>query len=120
MTAAGLRRDPGNAVVAVADFARSLSLELLVALETIGLVSSLAIYAASPRRWPFTLPCIALTCFALWGIIDHWITRLTSHRQKKQRRILRITARFIAVLGVLAALLSAYALIGWMMGVYIS
>ena len=120
MTAAALRRDPGNAVVAVADFARSLSLELLVALETIGLVGGLAIYTAAPRRWPLTLPCIALACFALWGVFDHWVTDLTSHRQKKQRRILRITGRLIAVIGVLAALLAAYALIGWLMGVYIS
>lgn len=120
MTAAALRRDPGNAVVAIADVARSLRVELLVAIEALGLVVTLAIYAALPRLWPLILPAIALTCFALWGVCDRWVARLTSHRQKKQRRILRITARCIAVIGVLAALLAAYALIGWMMGVYIS
>ena len=120
MTAAALRRDPGNAVVAIAGFARSLRVELLVALETVGLAATLAIYAASPGLWPFFLPAIALTCFALWGVCDRWVTRLTSHRQKKQRRILRVTARSIAVIGVVAALLAAYALIGWTMGVYIS
>ena len=120
MTGAALRRDPGNAVVAIANLARSLTVEVLVAVETIGLLAILSIYAGSPRRWPLVLPCIALTCFALWGLCDRWVTRLTSHRQKRQRRILRMTARSIAVVGVLAALLAAYLLIGWMMGVYIS
>jgi hypothetical protein len=120
LTAAALRHDPGNAVVAIASVARSLAIEILVALETIGLVAILSIYAVSPRRWPLILPCISLTCFALWGVCDRWVSRLTSHRQKKQRRILRMTARSIAVAGVLAALLAAYLLIGWMMGVFIS
>ena len=120
MTAEALRRDPGNAVVAIANFARSLPVTALLIIEALGLSAILIVFAGAPHQWPLMLPCTAVTCFAVWGICDRWKSSLLSHRQKLQRRILRIAARLVAATGILAALLSVYLLIGWMMGVYIS
>ncbi|HEX6575566.1 MAG TPA: hypothetical protein VF042_11400 [Gemmatimonadaceae bacterium] len=120
MTAATLRRDPGNALFAIADFARSLSLQALVTIEGLALASGLAFYAFSPRAWPLEMPCVAITSFALWGICDRLVSTLTSHREKNKRRALRIIGRVVAAAGVLSALLSVYLMIGWLMGVYIS
>ena len=120
MTAAAMRRDPGNAVVAIANAARSIDIAVLVAIETLGFAAGIAIYWAAPRRWPLTLPCLAIACFGLWGLCDRRIALLTSHREKRQRRLLRFVARCIAAGGVTAALLAAYLFIGWTMGVYIS
>lgn len=120
MTAASLRRDPGSAVTAIADFARSLDVIALVIIETVGLSAMLIIYGVMPRRWPWALPCLAVACFGLWGVCDRKITTLTSHRQKSQRRILRLASRSVAAIGFLAALLGVYLFIGWTMGVYIS
>jgi hypothetical protein len=120
MTAAALRRDPGNVFVVIGDTARATSIQVLVALESAGLAGALAIYFWAPARWPFMLPCLALTALGLWGVCERLIASRAGHRHKRQRKLLRGVARAIAATGIAAMLLSFYLLMGWVMGVYIS
>jgi hypothetical protein len=120
VSAALLRNDQGNAFNALANLARRASSGALVSLETTGLVLALGIYAWTPRRWPFILPCVALTAYGLWGMCDRFIESRSGRRYITHRRIFRTLARIIAALGIAAALGGVYLLMGWAMGVYIS
>ena len=120
MTAATLRRDPGNAFVAIAALARSFSNPALVGIETLGLAASLALFIWLPQQWPLTLPCLALGSFGLWGVCDRYVASRPGHRYRTLRKILRVFQSIIAGIGIAALLLGGYALVGWVMGVYIS
>src|SRR5215217_635515 len=100
MTAAALRRDPGNAFIAIGNAARSASIETLVGLETVGLLGALAIYFWAPSRWPFILPCLALSALGLWGVCELLIGVRNGHRRKSERQILRWVARSVAAVGI--------------------
>jgi hypothetical protein len=120
MTAATLRRDPGNAFVAIAALARSFSNPALVGIETLGLAASLALFIWLPQQWQLTLPCLALGSFGLWGVCDRYVASRPGHRYRTLRKILRVFQSIIAGIGIAALLLGGYALVGWVMGVYIS
>lgn len=120
MTADTLRRDPGNALVAIAALARSLPDPVLVGIETAGLAALLAVYIVLPERWVMALPFSPLVSFGIWGVSDRMIASHPGHRYRIHRRVLRVFQSLVATIGTVALVLGGYALIGWTMGVFIS
>ncbi|MEO8193428.1 MAG: hypothetical protein ABI681_06225 [Gemmatimonadales bacterium] len=120
MTAASLRHDPGNALTALGDRARSMSSANLVALELAGLAIALALYMWLPRRLAFALPFLALSAFGLWGVVEHVVEERGRRMHRRARLLLRLFQLVFAVAGVVAAAATGYLIVGRLIGTVVS
>jgi hypothetical protein len=120
VTAAALRRDPGNAFNALATRARRASPASLVALETAGLFAALVVWAFFPARWQYALPLLAFSALGLWGVIDKMIASRGRQIDPLVEAVLRGLQLLVAVAGVTAATIAGYLIIGGAIGTVVS
>ena len=109
----------GNAIVALADKARSSPSWILLSLELFGLGGALAAYAMSPHKPAIVFPFLGIAAFGLFGTVDHVLQ--TPPRLKSWRRSLLRGFRFVAgAAGVVCAAATVFLISGWMIGTFIS
>lgn len=120
MTAAALRRDPGNVFIALARGARRTPALTLIVLESAGLTLALMVWTWAPARWQLALPCLALSAFGLWGLTDKAIAAGGRRIDPLLFVILRSFQLAVAGAGVTAAAVACYLLIGRAIGTVIS
>ena len=117
MTAARLSRDPGNALVAIADLAKATPNPWLVGIEAAGLVVALGIWFWIPAAWRLSLPFLSLSAYGIWGVIEHIIAPVRRRRPTPIRVILlRPLQSIVAVAGIIAATVSFFILVGNLIG----
>jgi hypothetical protein len=90
----------------------------LVAAEVIGFGAAVATMAWEPRSVEIAFLAAALGSLGLWGVTDHMIEA----RRKRVDPVRSVLVAFrygIAALGIAGAVLSFYALMGRVMGVFI-
>lgn len=117
MTAARLRRDPGNALVAIADLAKATPNPWLVGIEAAGIAVALGFWIWIPGAWRMSLPFLSLSAYGIWGVIEHFIAPVRSRRPTPIRVImLRPFQLFVAVAGIVAAAVSFFILVGNLIG----
>jgi hypothetical protein len=111
-------RNSSNAFVAIGQKAREISDRTLVLGEFAGFAVAVAVLAWAPRTLEIIFLAIAVGALGLWGVIDHMheARRRTSAPIKWMLSSFRFT---IAAVGITAAILAGYALIGRLMGVFI-
>ncbi len=119
MTAASLRRDPGNVLVALADLARATPSATLVSLEAGGVVAALGIWIWMPQAWPFILPLIALACFSVWGVIDNFVRARGPWLSTPTRSALRILQNAFTIAGCAASAAAGYVIVGIAIGEFV-
>jgi len=120
VTAAALRRDPGNAFNALAARARRASPASLVALETLGLIAALAVWIFFPARWQFALPFLASSALGFWGVVDKLIVSRGRQIDPLLEVVLRGLQLLVAIGGVTAAAIAGYLIVGQAIGTIIS
>lgn len=120
MTAAALRRDPGNAFNALAHRARRTPPASLFALESAGLAAALAVWIWTPARMQLALPCLALSAFGLWGIMENVIAAGGRRMDPLFSVIVRSLQFVVAAAGAAAAAVAGYMIIGEMIGTVVS
>jgi hypothetical protein len=119
MTASALRKHPGNILYALAKRARKTSGGALVALESAGLASALAIWIWAPAHWQLALPGLALAAFGLWGIIDKTVAARGRRPDPLVLVILQALRFVVAACGVAAAVSAGYLIVGYLMGIFV-
>jgi hypothetical protein len=120
VTAAALRRDPGNALNALARRARRTSHASLIALEAAGLTIALTVWVLAPGRWQLALPCLAVSAFGLWGLADKVIAAGGRRMDPLVFALLRVFQIVVAACGVAAAAVLGYLIVGRAIGTVIS
>jgi hypothetical protein len=120
MSAAALRRDPGNALDALANRARRTSAELLVGVEITGLVIALAIWIFAPDHWILALPFLAMSAFAVSGVIDQTIVAAGRRIDPLMSAVLRSFRVTIVAAAIMALAIAGYIILGRMIGTVIS
>jgi hypothetical protein len=117
VTAARLSRDPGNALVAIADLAKATPNPWLVGIEAVGFAIALGIWFWIPGSWRLSLPFLSLGAYGIWGVIEHFIGPYRRRRPTPIRVIiLRPFQLLVAVGGTLAAMVSFFILVGNLIG----
>lgn len=107
-----------NAFVAIGRCARRMTDRDLVLAEAIGFGVALATFAWTPRTLEVAFLAVALGSLGFWGVTDHMV-EARRRRVDAIRSILKVLRFGIASVGIAAAVLSGYALIGRVMGVFI-
>lgn len=102
---------------ALAAKARQSSEGALVADGAIGMLLVVALVAWRPSWWQFVLAPLAVGAFGLWGIADRELADATT----TTRRMALVAARWVAAaLGTLFVLVSAFRIVGAVVGRVIS
>ena len=121
MTAAPLRRDPGNILVAIADLAKATPNPWLVGVEAAGLAVAMGIWIWFQDAWRLSLPFLSLSAYGIWGVIEHFIS---PHRRRQPVPIRVILLRplqfLVAAAGILAVTAGLFMLIGALIGSVVS
>jgi hypothetical protein len=111
-------RNSSNAFVAIGQKAREISDSALVFAEIAGFAVAIAVLAWAPRTLEVLFLAIATGSLGLWGVVDHM--HEARRRASAPVKLMLSGFRFvIAAVGISAAILAGYALIGRMMGVFI-
>jgi hypothetical protein len=111
-----LRNDPGNALNALKSRARSTPSERLAGIEAAGFGIALAIWIWFPENWQAAFPFLALSAFGLWGLTDRTLLSEWRHIPVPLRYLLRALRWIFAAAGVSAAIITFYAICGWLLG----
>jgi len=112
--------DPSSAFAALATRARATRTDMLVGIETLGLLCALAVFIWLPDQLALALPFLALAMFGLWGATEHARRAGRDSLPRSLLGALRAIQLLAAVVGTVAALLSGYAVVGRMIGTVVS
>jgi hypothetical protein len=111
VTAAALR-DPGNALIAIANLAKATPSPMLVGIEAAGFAVALAIWIWAPDAWRFSLPFLSLSAYGIWGVIDHRLRPLRGRKPTPiQVIVFRPVQAVVALAGTIAAATAVFMLV---------
>jgi hypothetical protein len=102
---------------ALAAAARRSSDGALVAAAAIGCLLSAGLLVWRPAWWQFALALLAVGAFGGWGIADR---ELAAARSDIKRRLLRATCALAAIAGTIAVAITAFRIVGAVVGTVIS
>ena len=111
------RRDQPGPYAALAARARGTSDGALAIDTAIGCAYLAALIAWHPSWWQFAVAPVSIAAFGLWGIADRELAATTPPSRRRMLLGARATA---AALGTLAVLLSAFRILGALVGTVIS
>jgi hypothetical protein len=112
-----LHRDQPGPYAALAARARRTADGALAIDAAIGCAWLAALIAWHPAWWQFVVAPVAIGAFGLWGIVDRELVTAT---MPSRRRVLLIGRAVAAAVGTLAVLLSAFRVLGALIGTVIS
>jgi hypothetical protein len=100
--------------------ARAMPDAMLAVMETLGVVAVLSIIAWRPANLELALPFISISMFSFWGIAEH--TRLTKDplRRDASSVALAIAQKIAAAIGIIAATMLVFSVVGRVIGPIIS
>jgi hypothetical protein len=112
--------EPASLYAMLAVRARRASDAMLAALAAIGGISAVALLAVRPRWWMYALLPVMAGAFGLWGILERGISERGAERSVRYERAVAVAQWSAVALGTVAALVTAFALLGVLMGPFIS
>ncbi len=112
--------EPPSLSSLLATRARGASDVRLAGLTAIGGLSLVALAAIRPRWWMYALLPLVAGAFGLWGILERSIAERGAERTTHYDRILSAGQVVAIAIGAIAALVSAFALLGILMGPFIN
>jgi hypothetical protein len=115
-----LTTEPPSLFAMLAVRARRASDAVLAALAGIGGVAAIALVAARPAWWAFALPLVSAGSFGLWGILERATAERGAERSARYDRLVGAAQWIAVVIGALCAIVTAFAVLGILMGPIIS
>lgn len=112
--------EPPSLYAMLAVRARRASDATLAALTALGGVTAVALIAMRPHWWSYALLPVTLGSFGLWGILERELSERGTNRSAAYDRIVTATQWLAVVLGTVAAILTAFAVLGILLGTIIS
>ncbi len=115
-----LSGEPQNLDATLATRARGASDAMLAALTAIGGLWTVALTATRPRWWMYALLPVVIGAFGMWGILERAIAERGAERTVRYERIVSAGQIIAIAVGSIAALVTAFAVLGFLMGPFIS
>ena len=112
--------EPPSLYALLAARARGASDAMLASLTAIGGVSIVAIAAMRPRWWMYALLPVVVGAFGLWGILERALAERGVDRSVRYERLVSATQMIAIAIGSVAALITAFAVLGILMGPFIN
>ncbi len=112
--------EPPSLFAILAASARRASDAMLAACAAVGGVAAVAIIAVRPRWWMYALLPVVAGAFGLWGILERGISERGANRSARYDRIVTAMQWLAVAIGTVAAILTAFALLGIFLGTIIS
>lgn len=100
--------------------AREASDVMLAALTAIGGLWTVALAATRPRWWMYALLPLVAGAFGVWGILERAMAERGAERTARYERTVRAVQIIAIAVGSIAALVTAFAVLGFLMGPFIS
>lgn len=114
------RGEPPSLYAMLAARARGASDAMLAALAAIGGISVVALLAVRPRWWMYALLPVTAGAFGLWGILERGISERGAERSARYERAVAVAQWSAIAIGTVAGLVTAFAVLGILMGPIIS
>ena len=115
-----LATEPPGLFAMLAVRARRASDGALAALAGIGGVAAIALAAVRPSWWTFALPLVSAGAFGLWGILERATAERGAERSASYDRAVGVAQRMLVAIGAVCAIVTAFAVLGVLMGPFIS
>jgi hypothetical protein len=115
-----LATEPPGLFAMLAVRARRASDGMLAALTGVGGVAAIALLAVRPSWWGFALPLVSAGAFGLWGILERATAERGAERSARYDRVVSLAQWMIVAIGALCAIVTAFAVLGVLMGPFIN
>jgi len=115
-----LATEPPGLFAMLAVRARRASDGALAALAGIGGVAAIAMAAVRPSWWTFALPLVSAGTFGLWGILERATAERGAERSASYDRAVSVAQWVAVAIGAACAIVTAFAVLGVLMGPFIS
>ena len=115
-----LSNEPPSLFAILAVRARNAADATLVACAAIGGISIVALVATRPRWWMYALLPVAAGAFGFWGILERGILERGAHRGARYDRVVAALQWLAVAIGTVAAIVTAFAVLGIFLGTIIS
>jgi hypothetical protein len=115
-----LATEPPGLFAMLAVRARRASDGALATLAGIGGVAAIALVAVRPSWWAFALPLVSAGAFGLWGILERATAERGAERSARYDRAVSVAQWVAVAIGAVCAIVTAFAVLGVLMGPIIS
>jgi hypothetical protein len=115
-----LATEPPGLFAMLAVRARRASDGMLAALAGVGGVAAIALLAVRPSWWAFALPLVSAGAFGLWGILERATAERGAERSARYDRVVSSAQWMVVAIGALCAIVTAFAVLGVLMGPFIN
>ena len=115
-----LATEPPGLFAILAVLARRASDGALATLAGIGGVAAIALVAVRPSWWAFALPLVSAGAFGLWGILERATAERGAGRSASYDLAVSVAQWVAVAIGAVCAIVTAFALLGVLMGPIIS
>lgn len=112
--------EPQSLYATLATRARGASDAMLAALTAIGGLWTVALAATRPRWWMYALLPVVVGAFGMWGILERAIAERGAQRTARYERTMSAGQIVAIAVGSIAALVTAFAVLGFLMGPFIN
>ena len=112
--------EPPSLFAILAVRARRASDAMLATLTAVGGVTVVALLAIRPRWWMYALMPVATGAFGLWGILERGLTERGPERGERYARAVGAAQWVTIAVGTVAAIVTAFAVLGVLLGPFIS
>jgi hypothetical protein len=112
--------EPPGLFAMLAVRARRASDGALAALGGIGGVAAIALAAVRPAWLAFALPLVSAGAFGLWGILERATAERGASRSARYDRVVSVVQWMAVAIGTVCAIVTAFAVLGVLMGPFIS
>ncbi|HLB10865.1 MAG TPA: hypothetical protein VK617_15100 [Gemmatimonadaceae bacterium] len=112
--------EPPSLFAILAARARVASDATLAAFTAIGGVAAVALIAVRPRWWMYALLPVVAGAFGLWGILERGISERGANRSARYDRVIAAMQWLAVAIGTVAAIVTAFAVLGILLGPFIS
>jgi len=112
--------EPPSLFAMLAARARRASDLMLAAFTAVGGVTVVALLAIRPRWWMYSLLPVAAGAFGLWGILERGIAEHGAERSARYERAIGAAQWITIVAGTVAAIMTAFAVLGILLGPFIN
>ena len=86
----------------------------------VGGVAAIALAAVRPSWWAFALPLVSAGAFGLWGILERATAERGAERSASYDRAVSVAQWMLVAIGSISAIVTAFAVLGVLMGPIIS
>lgn len=112
--------EPPGLFAVLAARARRASDGMLATLTAVGGVTAVALLAIRPRWWMYALVPVAAGAFGLWGILERGLAEHGPERSARYARAIGAAQWLTIAAGTIATIVTAFAVLGILVGPFIS